>query len=64
MVMSKVKLKPGDRIDFIVQEDGKVVVKPATTDVGELKRILHRSGRKTVSAEAMNRAIRKRMRGR
>ncbi|MGC1342632.1 MAG: type II toxin-antitoxin system PrlF family antitoxin [Candidatus Binataceae bacterium] len=53
------KLKPGDRIQFIVEDDGKVVLVPATIDVSELKGLLAPAPRR-VSLEAMEAAIRKR----
>ncbi len=63
-IRNHLKLRPGDRIDFVVQEDGEVVLKPATLDVRELEGILHRPGMKTVSVEGMTRAIKKRFKGR
>ena len=52
-------LKPGDEVEFIVRDDGEVVVKPATEDIRKLKGILYRAGRKPVSLEAMEAAIRR-----
>jgi len=63
-IRNHLKLRPGDRIDFVVQEDGEVVLKPATLDVRELAGILHRPRMKTVSVEGMTRAIKKRFKGR
>ena len=54
------KLNPGDKVDFIIESDGRVVIQPATIKVQELKGILHREGMKSVSYEAMNAAVRKR----
>jgi len=53
-------LHPGDQIDFIVQDDGTVVLAPAVTDARELKAILHRVGMKTLTVEEMSAAVRKR----
>ena len=53
------KLKPGDRIEFVVEPDGKVVLVPATADVRELKGILAPAPRR-VSLEEMEAAIRRR----
>ena len=53
-------LQPGDKIDFVIEEDGAVVLKPATLDVGDLEGILHRPGMKAVSAEDMKKAVMKR----
>ena len=55
-------LQPGDRLDFIIQDNGDVVIRPMVTDVRELKGILHVSGRQPVSVVAMDEAIRKRVR--
>ncbi len=53
------KLKPGDRVEFVVEPDGKVVLVPATVDIADLKGILAPAPRR-VSLEEMERAIRKR----
>ena len=53
------KLKPGDRIEFVVEADGKVVLVPATVPVSELEGLLAPAARR-VSLEAMDGAIRKR----
>jgi antitoxin PrlF len=53
------KLKPGDRIEFIVEPSGKVVLLPVTIDVKELRGILA-PARKRVSLEEMEAAIRQR----
>lgn len=50
---------PGDQVDFIIQDDGQVVVRPATFDARDLKGICARPGAKPVSVEDMNRAIRR-----
>ncbi len=53
-------LHPGDRLDFVVLDDGNVLMRPATEDVRRLKGFLSRSGRAPVSVEDMNRIIRNR----
>jgi antitoxin PrlF len=53
------KLKAGDRVEFIVEPDGKVVLVPATVDVSELKGLLAPAPRR-VTLEEMEMAIRKR----
>jgi AbrB family looped-hinge helix DNA binding protein len=57
-------LHPGDEVEFVMRDDGEVLLKPATEDVRKLKGILHRPGRKPVSLRAMNAAIRRRGSGR
>jgi antitoxin PrlF len=58
-VREHLRVNPGDQLDFIIQEDGEVVVRPAVLDVRELKGLLARPGRKPVTVEQMNRSIRK-----
>jgi antitoxin PrlF len=50
-------LAAGDKLDFVVESDGRVVLRPATQDVRELKGMLRKKGRKPVSLEEMDRAI-------
>jgi len=59
-VRDHLKLQTGDQIDFVIEADGSVVLRPATVHVSELKGFLHRKGMKAVSIGAMNAAIRKR----
>jgi AbrB family looped-hinge helix DNA binding protein len=56
-------LRPGDRMEFIIEEDGQVVLVPASVDAMDLAGILPRP-RKPVSITAMNEAIRDRGAGR
>ena len=51
---------PGDVVHFVVQDSGEVLIEPAVADVRELKGLLRRPGRRPVSVEAMNRAVRTR----
>lgn len=53
-------LQPGQRIDFIVDEEGRVILRPATLHIRDLAGILHREGQKPISVEEMNRVIRAR----
>ena len=53
----------GDEIEFVILENGTVMVEPAYMDIESLAGILHRKGMKAVSVEDMNKAIRKRARG-
>jgi AbrB family looped-hinge helix DNA binding protein len=50
-------LQPGDKIDFVVNENGKVMLEPAAIDVTEIEGILYKPGRGTVSIEEMNQVI-------
>lgn len=53
-------LHPGDTLDFLLQESGDVLMRPAVEDVRSLKGVLHKPGRRPVSLEAMRQAIRQR----
>jgi len=53
-------VQPGDRVDFVVRDDGTVVLEPATLDIGDLEGPPHRPGMKAVSDEEMKAALRKR----
>jgi antitoxin PrlF len=54
------RVKPGDRLDFVVDPDGRVTVRAGTASIAELKGVLRRPGRRAVSLEAMEAVIRKR----
>ena len=62
-IRDRLKLEPGDRLDFIIQEDGGVLIRPVSEDVHSLKGLLHRPGRAAVSVEKMNQVIRERRKG-
>ena len=51
----------GDRLSFVGQEDGSVVVKPITRHVRELAGLLHRPGQQPVSIGEMDEGIARRM---
>ena len=53
-VRERLKLRTGDRVNFVVQPDGDVLIKPAKIDIRELAGMLHRSGRKAVTIEGMD----------
>ncbi len=59
-IREHLKLHAGDRIDFLIDDSGEVIVRPATSDVTELEGILHRPGMKAVSIEEMSWAIKSR----
>jgi AbrB family looped-hinge helix DNA binding protein len=53
------KLKAGDRIEFVVEKDGKVRLVPLNVDIASLKGLLAPAPRRA-SLEEMDAAIRKR----
>lgn len=56
-VREKLNLRAGDKINFVVESDGRVYIQPLNVDVEELSGILHKPGRKVVSIEEMNQVI-------
>jgi AbrB family looped-hinge helix DNA binding protein len=63
-IRDRLRLAAGDRVDFVVKDDGTVVLRPVTVDVRDLRGLLERKGRKPLSIEAMNAVIRRRAAGR
>jgi len=57
-IRERLGLQPGDAVDFVVQDDGEVVLRPALEDVRRLKGILRRAGRAPVNVQEMNHVIR------
>lgn len=53
-------LEPGDKVDFVLEADGRVILRPATTSVFTLAGILERSGRRAITVEEMKDTVRKR----
>ena len=56
-VREHLKLNPGDKLDFVIESGGRVVIRPAKLDVRELKGLLKRRDGKVLSVEEMNAAI-------
>ncbi len=59
-IRERLGLRPGDALDFVIQDDGDVVIRPALEDVRRLKGVLRRTGRAPVTLRQMDRAIRER----
>jgi antitoxin PrlF len=52
----------GDRLSFVVQADGTVIVKPITRHVRELAGLLHRPEQRPLSIREMDEGVARRMR--
>jgi AbrB family looped-hinge helix DNA binding protein len=52
----------GDRLSFVIQDDGTVVVKPITRHVRDLAGLLYRPGQRPVSIKQIDEGIAERMR--
>ena len=59
-IRQALKVGAGDRLDFILDARGGVVLRPANRGLGEIKGILHAARRKPVTVEEMNAAIARR----
>ena len=59
-VRNHLGLQPGDKLDFVVQDNGDVLIRPAVHDVKRLKGMLFSPGSKPVTIEDMNLAIKQR----
>lgn len=53
------KIGPGDQVDFIVSDEGEVLLSPRTCDFRTLKGMFYKKGRKAATLEDMDKAIRK-----
>ena len=57
-IRERLRVGAGDRIQFVVNEQGEVIVRPAKGDVKALRGLVSMSGsKKAVSVEGMNDAI-------
>ena len=57
LVREHLKLSPGDKLDFVIEAEGRVVIRPAKLDVRELKGLLKRHDGRVLSIGEMNAAI-------
>ena len=58
-IRSYLGIHTGDKLEFLIDKEGRVIVAPLTADVSELKNLLPKP-KKKVSIEDMNKAITKR----
>ena len=58
-IREHLRLKPGDRIDFVKGRTGSITLKAIDTDVRSLRGILKSKRRKPLSIEEMNEVIAK-----
>lgn len=57
-IRERLGLSAGDRVEYVVEPDGRVVLLPATRHVGDLAGILrHRAPRRPVTLEEMDEAV-------
>lgn len=53
------RIGPGDQVDFIVGDEGEVLISPRTCDFRSLKGFFYKKGRKAATLEDMEKAIKK-----
>ena len=56
-IRDRLRVDNGDQVDFIVNERGDIIVRAVSLDIAELKGLLKRRRRHSVSVERMNAAI-------
>ncbi|MCP3872209.1 MAG: AbrB/MazE/SpoVT family DNA-binding domain-containing protein [Desulfobacteraceae bacterium] len=62
IIRESLKLNTGDKIEIIVTDKREAIIRPVSKKVDDIFCKLHKPGRKAVSLEAMDDAIRNRMR--
>jgi len=62
IIRESLKLNTGDKIEIIVTEEREAIIRPVSKKVDDIFCKLNKPGRKAVSLEAMDDAIRNRMR--
>lgn len=50
-------LNAGDKLDFVIESDGRVVLRPTTLDISSLRGLLKRPGRAAIRLAEMKTAI-------
>ncbi|MBZ0255303.1 type II toxin-antitoxin system PrlF family antitoxin [bacterium] len=58
-IREHLNLHTGDKIEFVVDENGRVRLEAINTDIFELEGILHKQGINAVSIEEMNHSIKR-----
>jgi bifunctional DNA-binding transcriptional regulator/antitoxin component of YhaV-PrlF toxin-antitoxin module len=59
-IREHLKLRPGDRLEFVINDSDEVILRPATVDVREIKGLLKDRVRQPVTVAEMNTAVRER----
>jgi antitoxin PrlF len=59
-VRNHLKLRPGDKIEFVIERDGKVVITPKNIDIRQLRGMLAPLVRRKLTIEQMDEGIRRR----
>ena len=62
IIRDSLKLNTGDKIEIVITKDREAIIRPVSKKVDDIFCKLHKSGRKAVSLETMDDAIKNRMR--
>ncbi|HID81888.1 MAG TPA: AbrB/MazE/SpoVT family DNA-binding domain-containing protein [Chromatiales bacterium] len=60
-IRESLHLHSGDKIEFILTQKNEVLLRPVTKKVDDLFGILHKPGRKSVTVEQMDAAIKQKI---
>ena len=63
-VRQSLGLHAGDKLEFVLNENGEVICKPVVRRVDDVFGRLHKPGRKPVSVEAMDATVRRKLKER
>jgi AbrB family looped-hinge helix DNA binding protein len=61
-IRTSLGIHSGDKLEFVITDTGEALLIPVTKRVDEVFGILHKPGRKPVSIEEMDAAIKQKMR--
>lgn len=61
-IRESLKLNFGDKIEIILTEKREAIIRPVSMKVDDVFRRLHKTGRKAVSLDEMEKAIKNRLR--
>lgn len=56
-IRERLQVAPGDRIDFVIEDNGLVVVRPTRSRLKQLRGMLRNRKRKPISLEQMDAAL-------
>ena len=59
-VRDRLRIDTGDQVDFIVNDQGEVILRSVSLDIREIRGLLKRPRKKRVTVESMNAAIERR----
>jgi AbrB family looped-hinge helix DNA binding protein len=62
IIRDSLKLNTGDKIEIVITRDREAIIRPVSKKVDDIFCKLHKSGRKALSLETMDDAIKNRMR--